>query len=205
MIGLAGAHRTGKSTLAQEYSLLAGIPFVQTSTSEVFKEMGFDPKLDYGFKIRMMIQNKILDVGNALWSKYKGAFITDRTPVDMLAYTMADVQRENLDKDDEKLFMEYQARCFELTNRHFGALFVIQPGIQLVDAEGKAPINEAYIEHINTLAIGIANDQRLKINRYILNRSVLDLHKRCETVDRIIHRFYEESIEKRLRTGAGVH
>lgn len=182
-----------------------GIPFVQTSTSEVFKELGFDPKIDYPFKLRMMIQNKILDVGNALWSKYKGAFITDRTPVDMLAYTMADVQRENLDKDDEKLFMEYQARCFELTNRHFGALFVIQPGIQLVDEEGKAPINEAYIEHINTLAIGIANDQRLNINRYILNRSVLDLQKRCETIDRIIHRFYEESIEKRLRTGAGVH
>lgn len=201
MIGLCGAHRTGKTTLAREYSQATDIPFVQTSASEVFKAMGFDPKQDYEFKIRMLIQNQILDASEALWRTYSGEFITDRTPIDMLAYTMADIQRENLDKDDEKIFLEYQKRCIEVTNRQFSTLTVIQPGIKLVEAEGKAPANEAYIEHINTLIVGMVNDSRIKCSKFIMSRATTDLTRRMTVVDELLNRVWDRHQEV-IQSGA---
>lgn len=191
MIGLCGSHRVGKTTLAKEYAKGASIPFVETNVGDIFKTMGFDPKMDYGFKIRMIIQNKILDVSEKLWGKYEGEFITDRTPIDMLAYTMADVQRENLDKDDESIFMEYMDRCLNSASRHFSLLVVVQPGIPLIEAEGKAPNNIAYIEHINSLIIGSVTDQRIICGRFILNRKSTGLTERCELVDKAMNRMFE--------------
>lgn len=200
MIGLCGAHRTGKTTLAKEYSRWVGIPFVETSTSQVFEALGFDPKVDYDFKIRMMIQNKILDAAEALWRKYPVEFITDRTPLDMLAYTMADVQRQNLDKDDEKLFMDYMKRCIESANRYFALLIVVQPGIPLVEAKGKAPNNIAYIEHLNTLIAGLLNDRRIETGRFIFNRETTDLDKRCDLINKALGRVYDRA-DKLISSG----
>lgn len=191
MIGLCGAHRTGKTTLAQEYSRGASIPFVRTSTSEVFKALGFDPKMDYDFKIRMFIQNKILDAAEALWSQYEGEWITDRTPIDMLAYTMADVQRENLDTDDEKLFESYHKRCIESSNKHFSMLIAVQPGIPMVETEGKAPSNIGYVEHINSLVLGLVHDSRVKTSRFLMSRATLDLNERCAAVDSAMDRMWD--------------
>ena len=191
MIGLCGAHRTGKTTLAEEYAQLARIPFVRTSTSEVFRALGFDPKVDYDFKIRMMIQNGILDAAEALWKQYTGEFVTDRTPIDMLAYTMADVQRQNLDKDDEALFIEYMNRCIASANKYFALLVAVQPGIPLVEAEVKAPNNMAYIEHINSLVLGLVTDGRMKSGRFIINRKTTDLTSRCDVIDNAMNRVHE--------------
>ena len=46
MIGLVGSHRTGKTTLARAFAEDSGIPFVETSTAEVFRRLGYDPKVD---------------------------------------------------------------------------------------------------------------------------------------------------------------
>ena len=42
MIGIAGAHRTGKSTLAQEFADRYDCEFLETSVSSVFEEMGLE-------------------------------------------------------------------------------------------------------------------------------------------------------------------
>lgn len=205
MIGLAGAHRTGKSSLAREYSKQSGIPFAETSTSAVFKKLGFDPKEDYNFKIRMMIQNKILDVAEELWRRCEGEFITDRTPIDMLAYTMADIQRENLDADDISIFNDYMNRCIASANRHFAMVMIVQPGIPLVYEEGKAPLNVAYIEHINSLVIGITTDQRVKIGKFFINRATTDMKKRCGIIDYALDKTYGGHTKEFINNGEKLH
>ena len=60
MIGLTGAHRTGKTTLAKEYGIANDIPVVLTSASKVFHDMGLSPQEDYPIDIRMTIQENIL-------------------------------------------------------------------------------------------------------------------------------------------------
>ena len=186
MIGLCGAHRTGKTSLARAFTSTNVIPFVQTDVSGVFKALGFDPKEDYDFKVRMFIQNRILDATESIYKSGGAQFITDRTPLDMLAYTMADIQRANLDSDDIAMFEDYMERCFEVTNRFFATLIVVQPGIPLVEAEGKAPLNKAYIEHINTLVMGLIVDERMRATRHFIPRNMIDMRLRVNCVNNVL-------------------
>jgi len=188
-----------------EYSQRVGIPFVRTGSSEVFKAMGFDPKADYDFKIRMLIQNEILDAADKLWRAHTSEFITDRTPIDMLAYTMADIQRENLNKDDEAIFLAYQRKCIEVINRQFSILIGIQPGIKLVDAEGKAPINEAYIEHINALVVGLISDGRIKCSKFVMSRATTTIEGRLSVMDQAIERMWGRHQDQFVSGNHAVH
>jgi predicted ATPase len=198
MIGLTGAHRTGKTTLARAFSKSYSVPLLETSTSAVFKELGFDPKADYDFKVRLFIQNRILDVAESLYRSEGGVFITDRTPLDMLAYTMADVQRANLDRDDVTMFMDYMNRCIDVTNHHFASLMIVQPGIALVEEDGKAPANPAYIEHINSLIMGLMADGRIKSRKHFIGRRVIGLEERVNCVKQAV----ESNLNKHLQATA---
>jgi hypothetical protein len=173
-IGLCGSHRTGKTTLADEISRRTRFPFVRTSTSEVFKEYGLDPSKPIDFTKRLWIQHKILDAAEKVWRAEDGQFITDRTPLDMAAYTLADVQGSTVLNFVE---MEgYLSRCFEATNKYFDLLVLIQPGIPLIYEEGKAALNEGYLEHLNFLIMGLCNDERIRA-------SVLRLHRDLKSID----------------------
>lgn len=187
-IGLCGSHRTGKTTLATVVSERIGMPFVKTSTSDVFKENGLDPSKPMSFTKRLWIQHKILDAAEKIWGAEQRQFITDRTPLDMAAYTLADIHGAT-DLDFYEL-EKYLSRCFAVASQFFKILVVIQPGIPLIFEEGKAALNEGYLEHLNYLIIGLCNDDRVKSsiikiprelvsidNRLIAILNALDVHK----------------------------
>lgn len=175
-IGLCGGHRTGKTTLAEAISERTGMTFVRTGTSEVFRQHGIDPSKPLDFQKRLWIQNKILDAAKELWRAEQKRFITDRTPLDMAAYTLADVRGET-----EADFFElnrYLNRCFDETNRFFKILVLVQPGIPLMHEEGKAALNEGYLEHLNYLILGLCNDARIESKFIFVQRKVTTLEDR---------------------------
>ena len=91
MLGLSGSHRVGKTTLAKLYAEKHGFAFVQTSVSAIFKELGLDPAQTYDFATRLTVQEEILKRLDKTFAEHAGqAAITDRTPLDFLAYTMGD-------------------------------------------------------------------------------------------------------------------
>lgn len=179
-IGLCGSHRTGKTTLAKAIAERAGMPFVRTTTSDVFRQFGLDPAKPLPFDKRLWIQHKVLDAAEAVWREEKDSLVTDRTPVDMMAYTLADIQGAVAADFGQLEF--YLSRCFESTNRFFDALVVVQPGIKLVHEQGKAALNRAYMEHLNYLVIGLANDQRLKTRLVCLDHGETGIEERINTV-----------------------
>ncbi len=179
-IGLCGSHRTGKTTLAEEISLRSGLPFVRTGTSDVFRECGMDPSKPMDFDKRLWIQHKILDAAERIWDAEQVQFITDRTPLDMAAYTLADVQ--GCTAVDFLGLEKYLGRCFDSVNRFFGMLVLIQPGIPLVHEEGKAALNEAYLEHLNVLILGLCNDERVKSGFLCLPRAIKGLEERVAAI-----------------------
>lgn len=179
-IGLCGSHRTGKTTLADEISRRTGMPFVKTSTSEVFREYGLDPSMPLDFTKRLWIQHKILDAAEKIWRTEPGQFITDRTPLDMAAYTLADIQGSTVLNFTE---MEgYLSRCIEATNQYFKMLVLIQPGIPLVYEEGKAALNEGYLEHLNFLIMGLCNDERVRASVLRLPRDLKSIDDRVKAI-----------------------
>ncbi len=82
------------------------------------------------FQRRLWIQHKILDAAEKLWYAEQRQFITDRTPLDMAAYTLADIQ--GAAEVDFSELEKYLERCFKTTNELFKILVLIQPGIPLL-------------------------------------------------------------------------
>jgi predicted ATPase len=190
-IGLVGAHRTGKTTLARLYAEREQVQFVETTTSSIFKELGFDPKVDYDFKTRLFIQRKILDDMDKKYCSATGIFIADRTPLDALTYTLADVTRENINGELAKELEVYSHDCFRVLNRHFNILMLVSPGIPLVEAEGKAPANTAYIEHFHNLALGLLVGEYVEANHYFIPRAMTDLETRYDALAAAVNRIQE--------------
>ncbi|GBO52532.1 hypothetical protein APA_201 [Pseudanabaena sp. lw0831] len=175
-LGLCGAHRTGKTTLAIAIASRLNIPFVRTTTSQVFAQLGLDPAEPMDFKTRLFVQNHVLDAAEQVWQNSAVPFVSDRTPIDMIAYTLADIQGKT--EVDFDLLSQYIDRCFASTNQFFQNLAIIQPGIPLVYEDGKAALNAAYIEHINVLVIGLCRDSRLKANVFCNLRDTISLEIR---------------------------
>ncbi|MCY7331377.1 MAG: ATP-binding protein [Pseudanabaena sp. CAN_BIN31] len=179
-LGLCGAHRTGKTTMAIAIGDRLNIPFVRTTTSQVFAQLGLDPAEPMDFKTRLFVQNHVLDAAEQVWQSSCSPFISDRTPIDMIAYTLGDIQGKT--EVDFDLLSEYIDRCFVSTNRFFQNLAIIQPGIPLVYEQGKAALNAAYIEHINILVIGLCGDRRLNADVFCNQREAIDLEARIHNI-----------------------
>ena len=183
MIGLAGAHRTGKTTLAKRYAEEQGIPVVITTTAGVFAKHGLSPKEDYDFETRLMLQWDILESLKSAYSEIKGGvFITDRTPIDLMAYTLADVQRQTLNPSQEKELQKYLNACIDVANRHFSMILVIQPGIELVEDATKATLSSGYIEHLNSLVMGITVSESIRAQHFYIPRLTSDIDDRVNCV-----------------------
>jgi predicted ATPase len=183
-IGLCGSHRTGKTTLARQIAARTGMDFLRTTTSEVFASNGLDPSSAMAFNTRIWIQHKVVDAAEAVWRNAAGPFISDRTPIDMMAYTLADIQGGTA--VDFAELEKYLDHCFAVTNRFFSELVVVQPAIPLVHEEGKASLNRSYMEHLNVLVKGLCCDERLRCPFTLIDRSIVDLDERVGAVLKII-------------------
>ncbi len=181
-IGLCGSHRTGKTTLATLVAETRGIALVKTTTGKVFAAHNLDPAAEMDFATRLWIQHEIVAEALKIWQKEDSNFITDRTPIDMMAYTLGDIQgNTQVDFAELEKYLDY---CFMVTNEVFHDLAVVQPAIPLVPEEGKARLNKAYIEHLNILILGLCSDERLHCPVHIIPRDVLDLDERIREVIR---------------------
>jgi predicted ATPase len=192
---LIGAHRTGKTTLARHYAQKTGCLFLETSTSAVFAELGVDPAKPMDFKTRMNAQEKILETLEAQYRavSLKHDVITDRSPLDMIAYTMGDAVGDAVPEDQQERFAKYIDKCFEVTNKYFGVVVLVQPGIAMEPTPGKAAANRAYCEHLNLLLKGVMGDDRLTIQGYHLKKTSVDLEKRFAALDFCVKRSLEKA------------
>lgn len=188
MIGICGAHRTGKTTLARTVSELSGFHFLETNASGTFKRLGCSPKEDMDLKDRLFVQTEILnDIEEAYRNSPTPHFITDRTPLDTAAYLIADVHRTATKGDPwvEYEILRYVDRCLEMSEQWFSLLVLVQPGIQLKDHEDKAPASPVYIEHINDILIGLLmgrSDEGINTNIAMIRRGTHDLRDRVEVM-----------------------
>ena len=187
MIGLCGAQRVGKSTLAQAFAQEVDIPFVATSASDVFVKLGLDPKESYPIEVRLMIQRHILETFEKQYAhaqKHSNLFVSDRTPIDLASYLLADVERTTLQGQQAlaKEVNQYVDDCLKMTSRFFSVIVLVQPGIQTVEAQGKAPTCPAHMEHLNAIQLGLLSDERNLVRRYSIPRRITSLEDRLKAM-----------------------
>lgn len=198
-IGILGAHRVGKTTLAMEYAYRYEIPFLQTNTSDVFKKHGIDPKEQMSFKARLYIQRCILEEADKQWTNALEYFITDRTPVDYVMYTLADCVLD-VGASDYKELQIYMNDCFEVCYTHFTVLVLLQPGIEIKEDDKKttASLNPAYIEHLNALAWGLCNNEKLRVPKFYIPRARTDIGERIASVKYCYDKVFSKKAESRF-------
>lgn len=207
MIGLCGSHRCGKTTLAKAYAKKCNIPFVETKVSDIFKELGIDPSKLNRIEERIGIQIEILERTCKLYgdANVLGGFISDRTPLDMLAYTLADIGNELLSKEVEVLVARYTQDCIDATNNYFATLLLVQPGIPIVEAEGKAASSPAFMEHLNTILLGLMVDERVMPNHYYIPRGITDPNQRLLALECAVEKSLGGAIVEYEREGVLTH
>lgn len=127
MIGLTGASCTGKTTLAMEAAAQLGFHYCKTSVSDVYKRLGKDPAVRMSFDERMDCQEAILNELRIEWQSYKGDnAITDRTPICLIAYTLADVDSyDALTAKQEDRLAKYIGNCIGVYAKFFDKLVIV--------------------------------------------------------------------------------
>lgn len=100
-IAIYGAAGTGKTVLAQMISDAAGIPFNPVGSRSVAKAMGFESPYDVDAAGRRAEFQRRLVTEKVAWEAEHEAFVTDRTTLDNIAYTVIHdihaIDRELLD------------------------------------------------------------------------------------------------------------
>ncbi len=190
-IGISGAHRVGKSTLAKAAAEKLGMQFCETRCSEVFaKPLGgvlYKPSDDLPFLDRVAMQVRMM---HHLLDRYKdmtGPFIADRTPVDVIAYMFAEVRGSSVPPDQREPVVEalneLAMHAIGICDQFMLGVIHLQPGIDLIEAEGKAKACPLYIRHINMLISSLMNGWAgTHFAAYTMPVSVLDLNQRVEHV-----------------------
>lgn len=182
MLGICGSHRTGKTTLARTMAETSGLYFLESKVSDTFKRLGCDPRKDCDFEDRLYVQHQVLyDLERLYLEAPTPHFITDRTPIDVYAYLLADVQRTTLTPVQEDDLERFWMETCRITSQHFNLIMLIQPGIELVDAAGKAPAAPGYVEHISAIILGLTMGrcgESLDTNIILMRREVTDLRER---------------------------
>jgi nicotinamide riboside kinase len=198
MIGLMGASSTGKTTLAKAFvKQVPEIKFITSPVSQAYADLGVDPREDVDFVTRLRVQEEILNRAENAYIETDGPFISDRTPLDFIAYTLADVRRDNLSLIEQDRFSRYFERCLEVTNRHFGSLCLLQPGIEYEDDGRRPKPNTVYQEHINLLLLGLLMDGRVRSRKAMIRRDNVDLQRRVESLVDITRSLVNQVVEER--------
>ena len=185
-LGLSGAHRTGKTTLAARLAKSNNCPFVQTSMSALANEMGIKIGLDMPFAQRRALQEAALVLFEKTYEEQGSGilFITDRTPIELAAYVITAWHPSVVgDPELDAWAYDYVKRCIEATNRWFLTLVIIQPSsIPFVEASQKGEDIDIYREALNYTMMGLAWDDQIRTHVNIMPRDLIDLADRSSYV-----------------------
>lgn len=151
VFALAGAHRTGKSTTAAVASKRLNIPYVPFSTGPLLAQLGIDPVRPMTPHQRLEVQERALELLGKHLDQMPRPGITDRTPLDLAAYMLAEVGMHAGDADFSHRVMDYVQRCVDLTIKMVDAIYLLRPLPVYEVAGGKPPPNIAYQNHVQLL------------------------------------------------------
>lgn len=189
-LALMGAHRTGKTTLAEEVAKQAGIQCQNIGIGQLHKEIGYDSSNQaYPFHERTVIQDHLLKRVKEITHSVDSPTIFDRCALDLVGYASLAIT-DNLSVEQGAWFKQYVLDCVQATNEHLDAVVLVQPGIQLSTAETSARPCEGMIQSLNLTYSGLIHHEDLRVRTMVLPAGMTDLQTRTKL---IIHRYLQTS------------
>lgn len=214
VIGIAGAHRVGKSTLCKELEGL-GVGLYKyastdlTSVLEKHKTTAVELQkrpINEFLAIQYDILNKIIETIKECRNR-QGVFVVDRTPIDALAYLWSNFNatdfeslyynRIDSEENIKKIYTAidaYKKTAFEACQDELAMIFLVQPGIEIVAEKGKALPDTHYQDQLNRFMLGdlhSVQEELLDVRKSrgyrwvkIMPRTLTDIQKRVLFVDK---------------------
>ncbi|UKL14989.1 hypothetical protein hairong_084 [Pseudomonas phage hairong] len=164
LIGLTGAHGTGKTTLAAKAAGEFGWEFAKTDVSGVYLKQGLDPRESMSLITRLSVQQEILDLHREQWNQLRRVcptdhvVVTDRTPYCFIAFMLAEISGYGkLNPVQDAAVVNYVNECHQVAEELFDMVCYIPRSIPFIPATHKvqAVASEAYREHWDMLIQGI--------------------------------------------------
>lgn len=187
--GLCGTHATGKTTVAEDVAKELGINFIATKTTDVYKKFKVSPQNVLDPQLRMAIQWDILDQATSLWKGQFEPWITDRTPLDFMAYVVND----SFVWEDEWYmeYLSYKYECMSAYRKYFSKVFLIQPDgvIWERDSSLKGRNSRVLQESMNTVFKGLLTEA--DENSYnVIRADASSAEKKIEVFDSILQELH---------------
>jgi predicted ATPase len=184
LFGLAGAHRSGKSTLARRLADKLNMHYAPFQTTELMRAAGYDGVANLSVEDRMTAQERLLDAALAFYDALPRPVITDRTPLDMLGYLLAEIGMHGTPPDIADRAASYHERALQETRLRFDAIMVLRPLPHYEADPTKPPPNRAYQWHHQFIVEGAAMNLGYPIDLMLLTMHPLD--ERIETAGKFI-------------------
>ncbi|TDW20497.1 AAA domain-containing protein [Rhizobium azibense] len=205
LYGVCGTHRSGKTTVAKALAEQLGIEFLDSSF-DVAKKFGYNPVGRMSLKDRMAMQILVLEDHIEKLKAAPRPLVTDRTPLDYFAYTLAQFGMTSHEQADELTLRAAHAfaeKCLEETKTYYDMVFIMDPlKVYAVDPTKATPTaNPAFQLHIHALIHGAVS----QIHSHI-NYAMVPFMPVQERVDFIAQNIVERMNEiDDLRVSEGMH
>lgn len=198
MFGFTGAARSGKTTLAKRVSEEIAIPYFDAATTQAAKEAGFNAVGNLPIGERMELQEFLLKTYLKRVEDAPRPFITDRTPLDMIAYTMAEVSMHGTTLEQGKRIHKYYEDCLKAVNNLFHLIIIVRPLPFYTVDPTKPPENPAYQWHTQLLMEGGARLMRPPF--MTLGSDALEdrIFHSVQAIGQVLHDNAEEQKQARL-------
>ncbi|ENL8728957.1 dephospho-CoA kinase [Citrobacter amalonaticus] len=210
-IGITGAQGSGKTTLAKYIEEHYGIPYVDAGVGKLMSRLGVKVGEQMPLFERLQVQQEIAKHIEMITRGVEG-FVIDRTPADVMAYTLDLVGQTNEDRCIE-LALDIERFCHQTIVTNFNAIAGLRPGVELSDDDRKraqrGSLDRLYVARIDALMCG----ELTKINSLpqIGDLQVFIIADKCRTVEsraRSVFRVLDrvaENIERRFIGRVTVH
>lgn len=165
-----------------------GIPYHSANISGGKVWTTMSPSDNMTFGERMVVQEQILnEYLNLIRVIEPIEFICDRTPIDILAYLLCNIDSTTSNIFDNRV-EDFISRCIRQTQQNFNCIVLIPPGIPFVgdiSKSGKVYNSKAYQEALTNLIYGVCSRYFFKLELkklVIVPDDVLDLDKRIDFI-----------------------
>lgn len=185
--GIAGCHRVGKTTLMDALTKNnSAYRVLRSDVAGVLKARGTNAKTETSFAERLEHQQAILDYHIGLWKDVQSdtdTYVTDRTPLCFMGYTLYDLPR-SLTHEEGEVLADFLEQCVAAQNTYFVNVMILQPGIKAPEDDKSAGAHPAIQFKFNAILRNLALRWRDTLPLLLLDPRVTDLQQRIDLASR---------------------
>lgn len=186
--GISGAHKSGKTTLAKHVAAKWNMKYIDMRLSDVLRAFGATPNEIIPFAERLHIQQNMVKHCINILDDAEENYITDRTFIDVAAYTLSYMPHAISDIESETVKL-IVSQCYHAQSAFFDKLIVVGNSFEPPKeptAHEKAAFSWAWNFQLQSIIKGVVLNSQMKCPTNFIPDSLSSMAARSDKMDQII-------------------